>query len=99
MNEQLCSICHEYENKYACVMCDFCKDGIICCNCDMDYEDYYNGFYLQCPCCQLLLINHSKRNIIINALIYKIGITKSNNLIQRWLNNYYESDFYIKLGK
>ena len=30
MNKLLCSICYEYENKYACIICDFCKDGIIC---------------------------------------------------------------------
>ena len=63
------------------------------------YEDYPNGCYLKCPFCQQLLINHSKRNIIIYAFIYKIGIIKSNKLIHRWLNNYYESDFYTKLGK
>lgn len=84
-----CCICLEYENKYACVICNFCKEGIICCECNMYYED--GKIYNKCPVCRCLLVSNTVRNIIVYALLYGYGIKHIN---ERWLTHYRDSDLY-----
>lgn len=97
-----CCICYEYENKPASINCHFCKEGCLCWECYTEYENKNNEFYLFCPCCKSLFISHSIRNIIINALFYKIGITTSttsNTLMEKWLENFYHTDVWKECNK
>jgi hypothetical protein len=101
MKQKICCICYEYENIIACISCDFCKDGIICCDCLCEYDNLNNPFYLHCPCCRYLFINHSKRNIIFCELLYYLdnNLENYNCLINRWINNFINTDLYEDLYK
>ena len=87
-----CCICYEKENEIACIVCDFCKDGVMCIDCYEDYVDTQNEYYLKCPCCRQLLISQIKNTIIKNALLYDMGIKKINKLMLRWIHNYYDTE-------
>ena len=98
MNKQiLCCICLEYENSLACMKCDICKEGIVCCHCMDEIENVNNNIIQYCPICRNLLISYSIKNIISSALIDGYGIQQNNNLIKNWFNNYYETDFYKEI--
>ena len=85
-----CCICYEKENEIACIVCDFCKDGVMCIDCYEDYVDTQNEYYLKCPCCRQLLISQIKNTIIKNALLYDMGIEYiKNKTIEEYTNMIY----------
>jgi len=90
-----CCICLEYENKYACIQCNFCRDGIICCECMTEFENETD--IDRCPVCRSILISNSIKKIIINALIYEYGISLEYPVSKIFLENYYETDFFKEL--
>lgn len=93
MSKQLqCCICFEFENASACITCHFCIDGILCYECFVEYE-YEN--IVTCPICRSILIMHSIRNILLNALLYNEGVLNSDSLLhQRWKTHFKESPYY-----
>ena len=93
-NKVKCCICLEKENYAACSVCNICKEGFICCDCNIDYEDHQNPYNLKCPICRNTMVSHSIRNIIINGLLYQEGVIYDNLLFMRWYMNYFDSDLY-----
>tara|TARA_B110000208_G_scaffold181920_1_gene233123 strand:- start:599 stop:898 length:300 start_codon:yes stop_codon:yes gene_type:complete len=83
-----CCICLEYENKGACMQCNFCRDGIICVTCMMGFENATD--IVRCPVCRSILISYSIRKIVLNALIYEYGISLEYPVSKIFLENYHE---------
>ena len=97
-NDCICSICMDKENILSCITCNFCIEGIICSSCIDNYEN--NEYYTKCPICRSLYIEYTKRNIIISALLYSDGIKNIKiKLIERWFNNYLQTDEYKLMGQ
>ena len=89
-----CCVCLEYENDYACIWCDRCKEGIICCDCIMELETSNDDPVQKCLICKNILISHTIKNIILNYLLYE---TDDSPLKKRWFNHFYLTDFYKDL--
>jgi hypothetical protein len=97
----ICCICMEEDNFYAFIHCNFCKEGMICCECECEYSSEYFEHIL-CPICRNIYIDDYKKGVIIYGLLYyydNIHLYTNNKLITRWINNYIDTELFTIYNK